>query len=81
MLVERKWRQLPLAVFSTWFSVDGCYAIYWHFKDPAVLDFMRSANAPASLALYGICGLIWLHRGTLRELYTLIKAIGASQAH
>ena len=56
--MERNWRLLPLALFCTWLSVDGCYALYWHFKDPAALEAMRSANAPASLALYGICGVI-----------------------
>ena len=70
-LLERKWRQLPVALVSAWFSVDGCYAIYWHFQDPAALAMMRSANAPASLALYAICGVVWLHKGTLRELRTL----------
>jgi len=68
-ILERKWRQLPMASFATWFSVDGCYALYWHFKDPAALELMRSANAPASLGLYGICGVIWLYRGSLKELY------------
>ena len=68
VLLERRWRQLPLAVLSAWFSVDGCYVIYWYYQDPAALEFMRSANAPASLALYGICGVIWLYRGSLAEL-------------
>ena len=72
-LLDRKWRNAPLAIFSTWFSVDGCYAIYWYFKDPVALDFMRSANAPASFVLYGTCGLIWLHKGTLTELYTQVR--------
>jgi len=73
-VLERKWRHLPLVLVSTWFSVDGCYALYWHFKDPAVLHLMRTANAPASLALYGICGIIWLYRGTL---VSLVRHIGA----
>jgi hypothetical protein len=67
-LLERRWRQFPAAIFCTWFSVDGCYAIYWHFKDPVALDLMRTANAPASLGLYGMCGVAWLYRGTLRAL-------------
>jgi hypothetical protein len=52
----------------TWFTVDGCYALYRHVVDPAALALMRASNAPASLALYGLCGLIWLYRGSLREL-------------
>lgn len=67
-LLERRWRLLPVAGLATWISVDGLYALYWHFKDPAVLALMRPANAPASLALYGLCGCIWLYRGSLRSL-------------
>lgn len=68
MLLERRWRSWPLVVLCTWFSVDGCYAIYWHFAAPDVLDRMRDANWPVSLPLYGICGALWLHRGPLRDL-------------
>lgn len=68
VLLERRWKLWPLAAFWTWFSVDGCYWIYWHFRDPRALNLMRSANFPASLALYGICAVIWLYRGSLREL-------------
>lgn len=68
VLLERRWRQLPFALLATWWSVDGCYAPYWAFKDPAALALMRSANAPASLALYGLCGALWLYRGSLNAL-------------
>jgi hypothetical protein len=59
---------VPLALLATWITVDGCYALYWHFRNPAVLALMRAYNAPASLALYGLCGVLWLYRGSLREL-------------
>lgn len=75
VVLERRWRQLLLALFATWFSVDGGYALYWHFRDPAALALMRDANAPASLALYVICGGIWLYRGTLRELFGFIGSL------
>ena len=68
VLLERKWRLWPVMLFFTWFTVDGCYAIYWHFKNPAVLELMRSVNFPASLSLYGMCGIVWLYRGSLRQL-------------
>lgn len=68
VLLERRWRLWPLMLFFTWFSVDGCYAIYWHFVSPAALALMRDANWPASLSLYGICGIIWLYRGSLAQL-------------
>ena len=73
-VLERNWRALPAALFFTWLSVDGCYALYWHFQDPDALHAMRSANAPASLVLYGVCGLIWLYRGTLKELLSEVRA-------
>jgi hypothetical protein len=67
-IVERRWRQWPFMLFATWFTVDGCYAIYWHFRDPVALALMRSANFPASLSLYFTCGLIWYYNGALRQL-------------
>ena len=73
VLLERKWRLWPVMLFFTWFTVDGCYAIYWHFKNPVVLELMRSVNFPASLSLYGMCGIVWLYRGTLRQLASEIQ--------
>ena len=72
--VDRRWRHLPLALFFTWVAVDGSYAIYWHFRDPSVLANMRSANAPISLVLYCLCGVFWLYRGSLPELYSDLRA-------
>ena len=77
-VLERRWRHLPIALISTWISVDGCYALYWYLKDPEALHLMRVANAPASLALYGICGIIWLHRGSLASL---VRQAGAVLLH
>ena len=78
-VLERNWRQLPIALLCTWLAVDGCYAVYWYFKDPAALEAMRSANAPASLSLYGICGVIWLYRGSLRSLLSEVRAVVMSR--
>lgn len=75
VLMERKWRQWPAMLFATWFTVDGCYWIYWHFKNPAALDAMRSANFPASLSLYGMCGIVWLYRGSLAELFSDTRVV------
>ena len=30
---------------------------------------MREANFFASLALYGICGIVWLYKGTAKEFW------------
>jgi hypothetical protein len=72
VLVERQWRNIPLMLLSTWFSVDGCYAVYWYFQDPHALAVMRDANFLASLALYGMCGLIWYYRGTLKQFWRVV---------
>ena len=55
-------------LIATWWSVDGCYALYWSLVNPVALEMMREANWPASLSLYWACGLIWYWNGTLREL-------------
>lgn len=73
VILEREWRLWPAMLVATWFTVDGCYAIYWHFKDPAVLGMMRDANFLASLSLYGMCGLVWFYHGSLRQLFSEVR--------
>jgi hypothetical protein len=68
VIIGRVWRHWPAMLFMSWFTVDGCYAIYWHFKNPVALEMMRAANFPASLSLYAICGMIWLYRGSLQQM-------------
>jgi len=75
VIVERRWRLWPAMLFATWFSVDGSYWLYWHFKNPVVLELMRETNFLASLSLYGICGVIWLYRGSLRQLWSETGAL------
>ena len=77
VLVERQWRMWPAMLFATWFTVDGCYWIYWHFKNPVALELMREANFPASLSLYAICGLLWYYRGSLREALAQMRKMGS----
>lgn len=60
VVLARQWKLMPLAAIATWFTIDGCYAAYWHFMNPAALELMRGANFPASLALYGMCAVVWL---------------------
>lgn len=70
VLVKREWRNFPLMLFFTWWTVDGCYALYWYFKNPVALEMMREANAPASLALYWACGAVWSLPEIWRERVT-----------
>ena len=74
VILERRWRLWPVMLFATWFTVDGCYAIYWHFKNPAALELMRDGNFPASLSLYGMCGITWMYKGSLRQLLSDIQS-------
>lgn len=68
VVVERQWRRLPLMLLFTWVTVDGCYWLYWRFRNPMALMLMRDANFPASLCLYAMCGLVWYFKGSLRQL-------------
>ncbi len=73
IVVERRWRWVPLMLLYTWWSVDGCYALYWSIKDPQALALMRSANFGASLCLYLTCGLIWYPKMSLMEMWRLMR--------
>lgn len=75
VIVERRWRLWPAMLLATWFTVDGCYWLYWRFKNPVVLELMREANFFASLALYGMCSVLWLYRGSLSELWSETRAL------
>lgn len=68
VMVEHRWRDWPVMLLLTWWCVDGCYAVYWGWFNPQALELMRSANAPASLSLYWMCGLIWFWNGSLLAL-------------
>lgn len=67
ILMDRRWRWLPLALFWYWLCVDGCYWAYWRLVDPEAL-VLREANFYASSCLFWLCGFIWLHNGPLRNL-------------
>lgn len=74
VVLERRWRAWPAMLFFTWFTIDGCYWLYWRTVNPLALTVMRRANFPASLALYGICGVLWLYRGSMGELISEVRA-------
>ena len=74
VFLARDWPMWPLAIFLSWFTIDGCYAWYWSQVDPQALALMRDVNAPASGALFGMCALVWLYNGSLRELWADLRA-------
>ncbi len=74
VIVERKWKWWPAMLLVTWFTVDGCYAIYWHFTNPVALELMRDVNFLASLSLYAMCGLVWYFNGSLAQLWTVTQS-------
>ncbi|MGH7322529.1 MAG: hypothetical protein ACRELA_23295 [Candidatus Rokuibacteriota bacterium] len=73
VVLERRWKLWPGMLFATWFTVDGSYWLYWRYRNPVALEMMREANFFASLSLYGMCGVLWLYRGSLKELATDIR--------
>ena len=79
VLVERKWKRFPLMLVYTWFSIDGCYWLYWHYKYPQALELMRDVNFFASLSLYGMCGLVWYYQGSLRQFISEAKEFTLSK--
>jgi len=74
VMVERRWREFPLMILATWWTVDGCYALYWYFNDPVALANMRDVNAPASLSLYWMCGLVWYWNGSVKKFVARMKS-------
>jgi len=59
--------------FVTWFTVDGFYVIYWHFKDPAALENDACCDFPAALSAYGLCGIVWQYQWSIRQLESDVK--------
>lgn len=69
VVIERRWKYVPLMLFFTWFTVDGSYWLYWSYKNPEALAMMRDVNFLASLVLYVMCGFVWYYRGSLKEFF------------
>jgi len=73
--MARNRKMMLPALFFYYFTVDGCYWLYWHAVNPEALG-MREANFYASSCLYWLCGFIWLHNGSLKEL--LVRPAGVT---
>jgi len=71
----KRWKLLPLALLAYWFTVDGSYVLYNAWVGRPVWPELRVANFFASSLLYLLCGLIWLPRMTLSEVF--LSAVAA----
>ena len=70
------WLHAALAVLAGWMVVDGSYVIYHTARGNMMF---RDANARASACLYLLCGMIWLYRGSLGQLWTdIYRAFSSS---
>lgn len=68
VLRRSEYRRYPLALFLTWFAVDGSYVAYWTFVNESVI--MRWQFWP-SLMMFLLCGVIWQALPTPREALAL----------
>lgn len=73
VILFRRWRDFPLMIFLTWWCIDGCYALYWIFANPAALEMMREANWPASLSLFWMCGLVWYPNSSILQTISALR--------
>ena len=71
------WKMMIPSIIATWWTVDGCYIIYWAFMNPDALE-MRSASIFPSLLLYLLCGFIWY---ALRPLDLHLYRRNLDQSH
>lgn len=74
VLVERRWRDWPLALFFGWVSVDGAWLLA---IEPHAMH-MRDVNIPASAALFAMLGLVLMFNGPLRDVPGAWRALRAA---
>jgi hypothetical protein len=65
ILIARRYKYYPLALFFYWLTVDGSY---WLYHTAMGNQMFRVANFYASTPFYFLCGFIWLHKGPLKDL-------------
>lgn len=63
---------LLAAVVLAWFVIDGVY-LAWHLS--VGNPIYREDNAMASTPIYGMAGLFWLYRGSVRELLANLRSV------
>lgn len=73
VVLNRDWKGIPMALFNTWWAVDGVYTLYWFMVDRSILLEARGAQWPLSLAMYAACGVTWIILAPERYLYTPVS--------
>ena len=63
---------LLVAAVLAWFVIDGVY-LAWHLS--VGNPIYRADNAMASTPNYGMAGLFWLYRGSVRELLANLRSV------
>lgn len=56
--------RIVAAIVPAMFTVDW---VYWLYHSAVGNKMLRWENFKVSMALYFICGLLWLYRGSVRE--------------
>ena len=65
VIITRQWKKVPLALFCWFVTVD---LVYYTYHTLMGNEMIRLENFLTSTCLYWLCGFIWLHNGSLREL-------------
>jgi hypothetical protein len=74
VFIERRWAAMPFALLAGYFSVEVVYA-FWQFARRAQnFGDLVDANRLTSTILYVLCGLIWLYRGSLKDLASDLRS-------
>lgn len=63
-LRKHQWSQLPIALFLTWWALDGVYLAYWTVVDPAAL-VMRDSALAVNVCLYLMASIIFVAAGKI----------------
>jgi hypothetical protein len=79
VFIERRWGLMPFAFLAGWFSVDVVYSFFQFARRAHEFATLREANWPTSTCLYLLCGLIWLYRGSLTELWANLLEVLANR--
>lgn len=66
IIIARRWKYFPLVIFYGWLSVDGSYCAWHSFMGNQML---RDGQWQCSLALWLLCGFIWMWEGSLSDLF------------